>query len=117
MVRADARRWLEALRDNLALARRVRVESFEQFLSRPEIQLSYEALVIRVGDLAKRLAQADPQFAEHATINQAARTRDFVAHHYHRVDAHQLWVTVNRSFADLEAIVDHAHRAEGIDGD
>ena len=67
----------------------------------PAIPLAFEALSNRVGDLAKRLLAADAARFSDPVWRQAARNRDFVVHHYDRVDADALWTTVDRSFAEL----------------
>ena len=66
---------------------------------RPWTQLS-------VGDLSKRLTAANPARFDDPLWSQAARNRDFVVHHYDRVDAHALWVTVSRSFPELRHLLE-----------
>ena len=60
--------------------------------------LAFEALGNRVGDLAKRLVTAEPDRFTDAVWQQAARNRDFVVHHYARIDLDLLWRTVSMSF-------------------
>ena len=50
---------------------------------------------MRTGDLAKRLMASDEDLAELSILQKAARARDFVAHHYHRIDSDQLWRTIS----------------------
>lgn len=72
----------------------------------PAIPLAFEALSNRVGDLAERLVAADPARFSDPIWSQAARNGDVVVHHYDRVDADALWVTVDRSFAELRTVLD-----------
>jgi uncharacterized protein with HEPN domain len=70
------------------------------------VRLACEALVMRVGDLAKRLVALEPALATDPIWSYAARTRDTVAHHYHRIDLDALWETVSTSFPILSEAVD-----------
>jgi len=71
----------------------------------PALPLASEALSNRVGDLAKRIVALDQaRFAEPIWSN-AARNRDFVAHHYDRIDPEVLWSTVTTAFAELAVVV------------
>ncbi len=94
-------RWATLLRENLSLATTVTVRGREVFFSDRTLQLAGEALIIRVGDLAKKLVTAEPTLGDDPVWRAAARTRDFVAHHYHRVDTEALWETLTVSFGDL----------------
>jgi hypothetical protein len=67
----------------------------------PARPLAFEALSTRVGEIAKRLVAADAERFDSAIWAQAARNRDFVVHHYDRVDRELLWNTVAVSFEDL----------------
>lgn len=69
----------------------------------PALPLAFEALANRVGELAKRLMVADPTRFAAPIWAQAARNRDFVVHHYDRVDAQALWLTATVSFPELRA--------------
>lgn len=95
--------WLGDLRRTLAAADDLVARGRETFDADPALPLAFEALCNRVGDLAKKLAASgDPRFAS-SIWRQAARTRDFVVHHYHRLDVDLLWATVATSFAQLTA--------------
>lgn len=106
VVEEKWRRWESLLHENLRVARRICPPRYDVFASDEALVLSFEALVIRVGDLAKRLQRDHPDFAEIDQLTHAARARDFAAHHYHRVDTRQLWNTVHSSFPELEAALD-----------
>ena len=67
----------------------------------PAVPLAFEALANRVGDLCKQLIAADRARFSHEVRVLAARNRDFVVHHYHRLDPDVLWVTVTRDFPAL----------------
>jgi uncharacterized protein with HEPN domain len=47
------------------------------------------------------LATADPVRFSEPIWSQAARNRDFVVHHYGRIDTEALWITVTVSFPEL----------------
>lgn len=109
--RAD--RWLEDLHRTLAQAADLVDRGRNRFDSDPALPLAFEALSNRVGDLAKKLVSADSQrFCEPIWAN-AARNRDFVVHHYHRVDADALWVTASRDFPALARLVHDARDPTG----
>ena len=72
----------------------------------PALRLAFEALGNRVGDLAKRLVALDPERFGAPIWSAAARNRDIVAHHYHRIDHELLWVTVKDDFAALRVLLD-----------
>jgi uncharacterized protein with HEPN domain len=99
-------RWLDDLAATLDTAAALVARGRDAFDRDPAIPLAFEALSNRVGDLAKRLVAADPSRFGHPIWSQAARNRDFVVHHYDRVDAEALWVTVDRSFTELRAVLD-----------
>ncbi len=77
--------------------------SKEEFVKSPTLQLAGEALAIRVGDLAKKIMVNEPSLGGSKIWQSAARTRDFLAHHYHHIDINILWETVTISFAELTA--------------
>lgn len=93
--------WISLLRQNLELASNLTSAGRDEFMASPTLQLAGEALVMRVGDLAKRLMNTEPDLEEDTVWRSAARTRDFVAHHYHRVDQEVLWETLTLSFSEL----------------
>lgn len=103
-------RWLDDLAATLDTAAALVARGREAFDRDPAIALAFEALSNRVGDLAKRLVAADPARFSDPIWSQAARNRDFVVHHYDRVDADALWVTVDRSFPELRAVLDGTRR-------
>ena len=71
--------------------------------SDPAVALAFEALSNRVGEIAKRLVAADPDAFTDPIWLQAARNRDFVVHHYDRIDREALWQTITQGFPDLRA--------------
>lgn len=103
-------RWLDDLAGTLDTAAALVARGRDAFDRDPAIPLAFEALSNRVGDLATRLVAADPTRFSDPIWSQAARNRDFVVHHYDRVDAEALWVTVDRSFAELRAVLDRVRR-------
>ncbi|MRX44498.1 HepT-like ribonuclease domain-containing protein [Agromyces kandeliae] len=98
-------RWLDDLAATLETASALVARGRADFDRDPAIPLAFEALSNRVGDLAKRLVAADRSHFNDPLWSQAARNRDFVVHHYDRVDADALWVTVSRSFPELAELV------------
>jgi uncharacterized protein with HEPN domain len=57
---------------------------------------------MRVGEFSKQLIDAEPQLSDDPLWSQAARTRDFLAHHYHLIDSEQLWATIEGSLDALD---------------
>lgn len=98
-------RWLGDLRDTLARAADLAERGRDAFDVDPALPLAFEALSIRIGDLAKRLVHADEARFSHLVWRQAARNRDFVVHHYDRMDRDLLWRTVVTAFPELAARV------------
>lgn len=77
----------------------------DAFDADPALPLAFEALSNRVGDLCKQLVAADPLRFSDRIWSLAARNRDVVVHHYHRINPNLLWNTVSRDFAALARIV------------
>lgn len=94
-------RWLDDLGSTLATAATLASRGREAFDVDPAVPLAFEALSNRVGDLTKRLLAADPDSFTEPIWRQAARQRDFVVHHYDRIDADLLWRTVTESYPKL----------------
>jgi len=94
-------RWVEDLQRNLDAAHALVARGRDAYNADPAIPLAFEALCARVGELAKRLTNAEPERFAAAIWSQAARNRDFVVHHYDRVDRDALWTTVTVSFVEL----------------
>ena len=95
-------RWIDDLESNLATARELASRDRAAFEKDPALQLAFEALSNRVGDLAKKLTTADPKRFSDPVWSQAARNRDFAVPHYGRVDLNILWQTVAVDFAKLQ---------------
>lgn len=98
-------RWLADLADALRQAAELADRGKDTYLDDPAIPLAFEALSNRVGDLAKRLVTSDAARFSHPSWRAAARHRDFVVHHYDRVDEEMLWRTVTDSFPALAVLV------------
>lgn len=99
-------RWIDDLRAALALAAALAARGREAFDDDPAVPLAFEALSNRVGELAKRLRTADPERFDAEIWRLAARNRDFVVHHYDRIDRDVLWNTVTREFPALAGAID-----------
>lgn len=99
-------RWIALLRENLATSQLVLTCSKDDFATSPTLQLAGEALAMRVQDLAKKIMVHEPQLSGRELWQSAARTRDFLAHHYHQLDTDILWETVTISFAKLTTELD-----------
>lgn len=99
-------RWIADLRATLDQAEELAARGEEAFRRDPALPLAFEALSNRVGELSKRLVTAAPGRFADAVWRQAARNRDFVVHHYDRVDSALLWRTVVVSFPLLREAVD-----------
>lgn len=98
-------RWLSDLARTLHDAAGLAERGRDAFESDPALPLAFEALCNRVGDLAKKLTAADQARFDEAVWSQASRNRDFIVHHYHRVDSDLLWRTVTVEFPKLTEIV------------
>ncbi|WP_353807693.1 HepT-like ribonuclease domain-containing protein [Agromyces sp. SYSU T00194] len=98
-------RWLDDLETTLATTHDLVARGRHAFDTDPALPLAFEALSNRVGDLAKRLTSADPARFDDPVWSQAARNRDYVVHHYDRVDAAVLWTTVSRHVPEMTAVV------------
>jgi uncharacterized protein with HEPN domain len=103
-------RWLSDLESTLREATLLAARGVDAYRQDAALPLAFEALVNRVGDLAKRLVRADAARFANPTWSSAARTRYFVAHHYDRIDAELLWRTVTISFPRLLELVEAAQR-------
>jgi uncharacterized protein with HEPN domain len=99
--RARVERLLADLDATLISASALVTRGREAFDHDPALPLAFEALVNRVGDLAKRLTVADPECFDQSIWRAAARTRGFVVHHYDRIDLDVLWQTVSVSLPQL----------------
>lgn len=99
-------RWIGELRSTLGLAAELAARGRESYDSDPALRLAFEALSARVGDLAKRLVELNPTRFDSPLWSAAARNRDIVVHHYHRIDHDLLWNTVTRDFATLRDLLD-----------
>jgi uncharacterized protein with HEPN domain len=94
------------MREQLDTVERIAARGQDIFDCDETVRLACEALVMRIGDLAKRLVALEPDLAGNPLWSSAARTRDTLAHHYHRIDLDALWQTVTVSFPTLSAEVD-----------
>lgn len=114
-MRAEDRidRWLGDLDATLHTADTLVARGIEAFADDVALALAFEALVSRVGDLAKKLVTADAERFSDLTWRSAARTRDFIVHHYDRIDRDVLWRTVTVSFPALQTLVTTERRAHG----
>lgn len=99
MNRAD--RLLEDLTDTLASAASLVDRGRDAYDTDPALPLAFEALSNRVGDICKQLTALDADRFADETWSLAARNRDFIVHHYNRVDRNALWNTVARDFPRL----------------
>lgn len=96
-------RWIAGLISTLDQAAELVARGEEEYRRDPALPLAFEALSNRVGELAKRLVAAAPERFASAVFRQAARNRDFVAHHYDRIDHAILWRTVRDGFPLLRS--------------
>lgn len=93
--------WLADLLTTLATADALTSRGRGAFDSDVAVPLALEALANRVGDLCKKLVAADPVRFSDPLWSQAARNRDFVVHHYHRIDPDVLWRTALIAFPEF----------------
>lgn len=109
MSRDRTERWLTDLRGTLETAAELVERGESAYRQDTALPLAFEALCTRVGELAKRISTADPSRRTEEVWNQAARTRDFMVHHYDRIDLDVLWTTVTVSLPRLR---DHLEREQ-----
>lgn len=100
-----AERWTRELTATLATAAELVRRGRTAFDTDPAVPLAFEALSNRVGDLARRLVAVDPRRFSEPLWSAAARNRDVVVHHYHRLDKELLWSTVATDFPKLAALL------------
>lgn len=98
-------RWLDEMSATLERTASLAERGRSVYDEDDALPLAFEALSNRVGDLATRLVAADPEQFSHPYWRAAARHRDFVAHHYGRIDAEMLWSTVIDAFRALAQLV------------
>lgn len=94
-------RWLVDLTAALDQGAALIARGEDTYRTDAALALAFEALCSRVGELAKRLRQADPARFREPIWVQAARNRDFVVHYYDRIDLELLWRTVAVDFPRL----------------
>lgn len=104
-------RWLEDLAVALESASRLVARGREAYENDEAIRLAFEALSSRIGEVCKRLLAASPSRFSDAVWSMAARHRDFVVHHYDRINQSDLWVTVSEDFPRLAAAVQRTRDA------
>jgi uncharacterized protein with HEPN domain len=97
-------RWLTELQSTLLTAAALVARGREAYDSDVALSLAFEALCTRVGDLAKKLVEADPARFSEPMWSLAARNRDFVVHHYSRIDRDLLWNTVANDLPRLQSL-------------
>lgn len=98
-------RWMADLNAMLDSAESLVSRGEQAFHSDPALPLAFEALSNRVGELSKRLCAADLERFSAPIWSQAARNRDFVVHHYDRIDTQALWITISVSFPELRRML------------
>lgn len=108
--RAD--RWLADLEAALSASAGLVSRGRGAFDDDAALPLAFEALANRVGELSKRLVAYDGERFSEVEFSLAAKNRDFVVHHYDRLDRETLWQTVTRSFPLLRGLV-RRHRSGG----
>ncbi len=102
----QAARWMTELRSTLTTAAQLVDRGRAAYDADAALRLAFEALSNRVGDLAKRLVALDPERFSAPIWSAAARNRDVVTHHYHRIDYELLWQTVAHDFNALSTLLD-----------
>ena len=111
MIEAErVERWLGDLGAALESAARLAERGRDAFDHDEAVRLAFEALSIRVGEIAKRLVTADPVRFADPIWSDAAQNRDFVAHHYDVVDAETLWATITTSLPRLALLISPSTR-------
>ena len=88
-------------------------EQEDAFLANRLYQHAAAMCVLEIGELSKHLSEEF--LREHGEIPWRAicRMRDMYAHHYHRTDPHQLWMTVKMDLPELMAFCDQVLAESG----
>jgi uncharacterized protein with HEPN domain len=100
-------RWVRELTSTLGTAAELTARGRAAYDADAALRLAFEALSARVGDLAKRLVELDPERFSAPIWSAAARNRDIVVHHYHRIDYDLLWNTVAHEFPRLGRLLEN----------
>lgn len=103
-------RWMDDLSTTLDITAGLVERGEDAWRRDPALPLAFEALANRVGELVKRLIAAEPDAFADLIWRQAARNRDFVVHHYDRVDRRALWLTVSVGFPELRSALVEVRR-------
>lgn len=102
--------WLDDLASFLDAAADLVARGRSKYDEDPAVSLAFEALSNRVGDLAKRLAAADPKRFSEQIWSDAAKNRDMIVHHYPAISRDRLWNTVSVHFVELSEVVAQARQ-------
>lgn len=96
---------LEELDASLTTAAELAARGRAVFDSDPAMPLAFEALSNRIGEMAKLLISLDADRFSDSIWRSAARNRDFVVHHYNKLDREVLWNSVIEGFPELHRLV------------
>ncbi len=93
--------WLATLAEILDAGADIVASGRDAFRSDPALRLSCEALIARVGDVARALVVLDPERFHDPLWSLAAHNHDLVVHHDNRVDEQSLWMIITEGFPEL----------------
>lgn len=94
MTRDDQRRLLDILECANDLSQ-ISQMSLEDFLSNKLAQRAAERLLEIIGEAANSLGEDFKSRHENIAWQRVVGLRHLLAHHYHRVDPHQIWHVLN----------------------
>lgn len=75
----------------------------QAFLENRLYQHAAAMCVLEIGELSKHLSEGFLRAHEEIPWRAICRMRDMYAHHYHRTDSHQLWMTIQMDLPALKA--------------
>lgn len=90
--------------DAIDAARQAGSESV--FLENRLYQHAVAMCILEIGELSKHLSDDFLQAHSEIPWRAICRMRDMYAHHYHRTDSHQLWMTAQEDLPMLKVFCD-----------
>lgn len=99
-----AERWLNGLVSAVDAGADIVARGRIAFRSDAALPLACEALIARVGELARMLTRLDPVRFHDPMWALAARNRQIVVHHDNRVDEQSIWMLMTEGFPELAEV-------------
>jgi len=114
MDRKTAKELLH-LRDWMALVQRIVDAGKDQYLSDPLSQEAGDSLMMKIGELSRRLSDAGVSAPDGVMWSDAIANRNWVIHQYDEIDREVTWNTLSRSVQEWQrAFGSLIAEAEGV---